>query len=195
MLNFVPRSTDRPAFERPEGISPILYELLVQSGIRSREEAEKFLHPGLSHLYDPFLLPGIREAAEEISRTVKDGGRICVYGDYDVDGVCAVAGCAFISLMLYAAMSIGHSFNKGKKGLSVLFAFLFYHALQILGIFSIVAISRFNWDSVTMKMSDPAYMFSFAQGAMGVGFLVTAILCTVFYFVTHYFLSKRLNLE
>ena len=91
MLNFVPRSTDRTAFEKPEGISPILLDLLMQSGIRSREEAERFLHPRLTHLYDPFLLPGIREAADEISRTVEEGGRICVYGDYDVDGVCAVA--------------------------------------------------------------------------------------------------------
>ena len=91
MLNFVPRSTDCVAFEKPEGVSEILFELLVQSGIRSREEAEKFLHPRLSHLYDPFLLPGMREAADEISRAVRDGLRICVYGDYDVDGVCAVA--------------------------------------------------------------------------------------------------------
>ena len=138
------------------------------------------------------IFSGLAELIEELN-AVGYTGRVVVLGLEAV--VCAVAGCAFISLMLYAAMSIGHSFNKGKKGLSVLFAFLFYHALQILGIFSIVAISRFNWDSVTMKMSDPAYMFSFAQGAMGVGFLVTAILCALFYFVTHYFLSKRLNLE
>ena len=88
-----------------------------------------------------------------------------------------VASCAASCLLLYAAMAVGHSFNRHKKALSVVFAFVFYHVVQILlliGAFAVV-------------------------GVMNVFFAVIlavqAALCLVFYFITHYFLTKKLNLE
>lgn len=46
--------------------------------------------PGPSQLHDPFLFQGMREAVDAVERTLARGGRICVYGDYDVDGIMAV---------------------------------------------------------------------------------------------------------
>lgn len=93
MLNFVSRSpaSSRPLFEKPDSMSDILYELLLSRGISSPEEAESFLHPGREDLLDPMLLDGMKEAAAIITGAIADGKRICVYGDYDVDGVCATA--------------------------------------------------------------------------------------------------------
>ena len=91
MLRFVQRSGDRSWFERPEGMSPILHQLLIQRGISSVEEAEAFLHPGVNQLNDPFLLSDMDVAVERIRRAVDAGEAICIWGDYDVDGVSASA--------------------------------------------------------------------------------------------------------
>jgi single-stranded-DNA-specific exonuclease len=40
--------------------------------------------------YDPFLLPGMAEGIETVYRHISEGKKICVYGDYDVDGLLAV---------------------------------------------------------------------------------------------------------
>ena len=91
MLRFVQRSGERSWFERPEGMSPVLHQLLIQRGISSAEEAEVFLHPGMDQLNDPFLLSDMDTAAARIRRAIDADEPICVWGDYDVDGVSASA--------------------------------------------------------------------------------------------------------
>lgn len=85
------RETDRTHFERPEGMPALLHALLVARGFASAQEAEAFLAPDASALNDPMLLSDMDRAAERIRRAVEGGERICVYGDYDVDGVTASA--------------------------------------------------------------------------------------------------------
>ncbi|MCI5978660.1 MAG: single-stranded-DNA-specific exonuclease RecJ [Bacteroidales bacterium] len=66
-------------------------ELLVQRGVHSISEAEKFFHPSLRDLHDPFLMPDMDKAVERLDRAMGAKERIMVYGDYDVDGTTAVA--------------------------------------------------------------------------------------------------------
>jgi single-stranded-DNA-specific exonuclease len=73
------------------GIAPQLANLLVQRGIESCEQAEKFFDPKLSDLHDPFLMKDMDKAVERIATAVARGEKIMVYGDYDVDGTTAVA--------------------------------------------------------------------------------------------------------
>lgn len=73
------------------GISPLLSNLLVQRGITTEAEAEKFFNPKLEDLHDPFLMKDMERAVERVSQAVKRGEKIMVYGDYDVDGTTAVA--------------------------------------------------------------------------------------------------------
>lgn len=68
-------------------VSAVLAQLLLNRGIKERDEARRFLAAPLGGLHDPSLLPGVEEAARRIHQAVKDGKRICVYGDYDVDGI------------------------------------------------------------------------------------------------------------
>ena len=65
-------------------------ELLCARGIDSAEKAEKFLHPALEDLLDPMRMAGMDRALRLIRMAIRRGDRILVYGDYDVDGICAV---------------------------------------------------------------------------------------------------------
>jgi single-stranded-DNA-specific exonuclease len=72
-------------------VDPLVAGLLVQRGIRSFEEARLFFRPSLDHLHDPFLMRDMDRAVARVERALRDGERILVYGDYDVDGTTAVA--------------------------------------------------------------------------------------------------------
>jgi single-stranded-DNA-specific exonuclease len=73
------------------GVSPLVAHLLLTRGFRTEEEAGRFLHPEPEHLHDPMLLPDMEAAVERLARAVRDGEKILVHGDYDVDGVCAAS--------------------------------------------------------------------------------------------------------
>ncbi|BDU76999.1 single-stranded-DNA-specific exonuclease RecJ [Mesoterricola sediminis] len=55
------------------------------------EELAWRLDPDLGRATDPFLLPGVAAAARQLREAIDRKARICVYGDYDVDGVTATA--------------------------------------------------------------------------------------------------------
>jgi single-stranded-DNA-specific exonuclease len=73
------------------GLPPLVARLLALRGVGDREEAERFLNPTLGAIDDPFLLKGMAAAVARLVRARQDGETVCVHGDYDVDGVTAVA--------------------------------------------------------------------------------------------------------
>ncbi|HQZ83655.1 MAG TPA: single-stranded-DNA-specific exonuclease RecJ [Pyrinomonadaceae bacterium] len=73
-------------FAREIGVQPIVAALLISRGYDTQEKADAFLRPSLEHLYDPFLLKGMREAVARIQKAVQNGEKILIWGDYDVDG-------------------------------------------------------------------------------------------------------------
>lgn len=74
------------------GLSYIMSRLLWGRGFRTPEAARTFLSMGDALIYDPFLLPGMSEAVERIEAALaSDSEHICIYGDYDVDGVTSVS--------------------------------------------------------------------------------------------------------
>lgn len=66
-------------------------ELLMERGITTIDEAERFFHPSLGDMHDPFLLDGMAEAVDCINSVMGRKEKIRVFGDYDVDGTTAVA--------------------------------------------------------------------------------------------------------
>lgn len=68
-------------------VSPLVAQLLLNRNLPSPEAASRFLESPLNGLHPPESLPGVARAAERILDAVREGRRICVYGDYDVDGV------------------------------------------------------------------------------------------------------------
>ncbi|HUA04306.1 MAG TPA: single-stranded-DNA-specific exonuclease RecJ [Solirubrobacteraceae bacterium] len=75
--------------ERELGISHVLAQVLVRRGMSNVSVARAFLEP--SEVHDPSAFAGIERTVDLIERHVRDGNRIVVHGDYDVDGVCATA--------------------------------------------------------------------------------------------------------
>ncbi|XAM00876.1 DHHA1 domain-containing protein [Phycisphaeraceae bacterium D3-23] len=77
--------------QRRQASSPLITQLLAARNIVGREATQRFLHPKLTDLHDPALLPGCVRAAQRIKQAVDDAQPIIIYGDYDVDGVTASA--------------------------------------------------------------------------------------------------------
>jgi single-stranded-DNA-specific exonuclease len=68
-----------------------LGRLLTLRGLSDSAAARSFLKPRLDDLHDPLLLAGAAEAVARIAHAVREGERILVHGDYDVDGMCSAA--------------------------------------------------------------------------------------------------------
>lgn len=72
---------------RDLGVAPVVARVLCLRGMTTADAAHRFLHPSLSHLHDPALMTGMREAVARIMGALERRERIAVHGDYDVDGV------------------------------------------------------------------------------------------------------------
>src|SRR5262245_48849758 len=77
------------------GVSEITARVLIRRGYEDPEAAETFLAGALPG-HDPRHLGDVEKACELLHKAIADGTRICVHGDYDVDGICATVlavGC------------------------------------------------------------------------------------------------------
>lgn len=72
-------------------ISEIIARVLLNRGICEAKEIDKFLHPKLENLHDPFLLNDMEIAVDKIIECMNKKEKITIYGDYDVDGITSIA--------------------------------------------------------------------------------------------------------
>ena len=79
------------ALSKRAGVSLVLAELLLRSGMGEAPGAIPFLKPVLAGLSDPFLVPSVPAAAARIQQAIVRHEKVVVLGDYDVDGVTATA--------------------------------------------------------------------------------------------------------
>lgn len=68
----------------------ILQRLLSLRGIHGEENQQQFLNPRLSQLSSPFEMPDMEKAVERIFEAADQGQHVCIYGDYDVDGITSI---------------------------------------------------------------------------------------------------------
>ena len=66
---------------------PLTAKILVNRGITEKEEIFAFLDKDALALHDPFLLKDMDKAVARIEEAITKKQRVCIYGDYDVDGV------------------------------------------------------------------------------------------------------------
>lgn len=74
-----------------EGLSPLERVLLGNRGLATKEEVQRYLHPRLDDLFDPFLFAQMEQAVEGIVDALSSDVSIRITGDYDQDGVAATA--------------------------------------------------------------------------------------------------------
>ena len=84
------------SMDNPDAVAPLQEQLnnlpealaraLVLRGIDTFDAARRYFRPTLDSLHDPFLMQDMDIAADRVTRAVRQGERVLVYGDYDVDG-------------------------------------------------------------------------------------------------------------
>jgi len=75
----------------------VLDKICNNRGLKDPDDLREFLNPDLKDLHDPFLFIGMKRAVERVEKAVKNGERVIIYGDYDVDGI---SGSAILYLTL-----------------------------------------------------------------------------------------------
>lgn len=73
------------------GLLPVTARIMAGRGLLDPAAAQAFLAPSLSGMLDPFLLSGMEPAVQRLMTAHAAGELVCIYGDYDVDGITATA--------------------------------------------------------------------------------------------------------
>ncbi len=97
-------------------LRPLTACILTSRGVRTPKEAQRFLAPSLdTDWHDPYLIPGMREVVDKVEQVIRQGGRILVFGDFDVDGITAttVSVRGLRALGADAHGLIPHRYNEG----------------------------------------------------------------------------------
>ena len=68
-------------------LNPTIIKLLNNRGIVAEEDIEEFLSDKPQKTYDPSLLEDISAGVDLILSEIERGYKICIYGDYDADGI------------------------------------------------------------------------------------------------------------
>ncbi|MDD5238137.1 MAG: single-stranded-DNA-specific exonuclease RecJ [Candidatus Omnitrophica bacterium] len=73
------------------GISKILAQILANRGLNKVDKAQEFLSVNPKQLLDPFSFRDMPKAVDIIKRASKNKEKVMIFGDYDVDGISAIA--------------------------------------------------------------------------------------------------------
>ncbi len=99
------------------GVSETAAAVLARRGYAEPVRARRFLEGALPG-HDPFLLGDMTRAVEAVRAAIAGGKRICVHGDYDVDGICATA-LALLTLRELGADADWHLPSRFDEGYGV----------------------------------------------------------------------------
>jgi single-stranded-DNA-specific exonuclease len=102
-------------FSTSFNISPLVSQLLINRGLVSVDQADFFINASLKDLYSPFLMKDMDKAVQRIITALQKKEKICIYGDYDVDGITATA-TVFLFLREVNADVIFYLPNRLQEG-------------------------------------------------------------------------------
>lgn len=99
----------------------IIRQLLAAKEIIGQEAETEFLSAKPKRTYDPFLMKNMEASVARILQAAEKGESICVYGDYDTDGVTAVSLMleilsqltSNVSFYIPSRMDEGYGLNRG----------------------------------------------------------------------------------
>lgn len=67
------------------------FKRILSRKLDDQIDPEQFLHPSLDQLHNPSLLKDLDKAVQRIQQAIANKEPICIYGDYDVDGITSVS--------------------------------------------------------------------------------------------------------
>jgi len=101
-----------------------------------------------------------------------------------------VAGVSLATIMVYMCYSIGYAANRHKSLWTVLLIYGFFHVTSWLGIILLIFFGK-NWERYVDLMTG----LKGIEGILGISLAAIVALSAIYYFVTHYFITRKLNLE
>jgi len=100
------------------GLHPLVLSILTERGYATEDQICRFLAPALAGMIDPLLLSGMDRAVERLLAARRLGEHICVYGDYDVDGITGTA--LLVSFLQTAGFTCGYFIpNRFDEGYGI----------------------------------------------------------------------------
>ena len=115
---WITREPDLEAVEslsKSLGLDKVFSQILANRGIKTEQQARRFLKSSLEELYCPFTLKDMDKAVARIKKAVSEKERILIFSDYDVDGItsCAVLEEALRELGADVSHYIPHRVKEG----------------------------------------------------------------------------------
>ncbi len=84
----VRKALTKEEYETLGGHSEIVKDLLFHRGVRTKEDAEKFLNPDYeTGRHDPYLFKDMEKSVERFLKAIKENETIGIFSDYDADGI------------------------------------------------------------------------------------------------------------
>lgn len=83
------KRADFEAIAKQFQISPVVARLLRNRDMTETEQIDLFLNGTREDLHDPFLMADMEKAVLLMERFIREGKKIRIIGDYDIDGVCS----------------------------------------------------------------------------------------------------------
>lgn len=105
----------------------VLTTLLRNRGMKDFSKLHEFISPDVSSFQDPFQFENMPIVVEMLQRAYREGTKICIYGDYDVDGI---TGTAFLvkifqqvgmNVMYYIPSRDEEGYGLTKKNLDFMY--------------------------------------------------------------------------
>ena len=103
------------------GASAAFARLLASRGFSTVEAVQNFLSPSLERDWiDPFELPGMESVVSRLEDAINNNEHICIFGDFDLDGISATAlmvralkklGAAQVSHLIPKRLGEGYGLN------------------------------------------------------------------------------------
>lgn len=87
-------------------LHPLVSAILSARGITDTDAARRFLRPSLADMIDPALMKGMTAAVERLVTAHRRNEPICVYGDFDVDGITGTS--LLVSFLRQAGFACGY---------------------------------------------------------------------------------------
>lgn len=99
----------------PRKSNDLTKQLLFNRGLKTKQQITEFFQPNLGKYIKDLDIPGTNKAIIRIKKAVSSQELIIIYGDYDVDGICAAA-ILYKALTAVGAKVLPYIPHREKEG-------------------------------------------------------------------------------